>query len=229
MSGQASWSQHTARMMEAALLGLPGVISSHVEVDPDGKVREIHLLAGPGRAQAQLVRDVQSLMAISFDAAVEPSVIQITRLGAAEEYGDARLRLLRHRVETGDGRLAVTVELARGERVFRGEARGTRRPGAAFRLAAVATAQAVVEALSHMIEIEVFAVQRVPLGHLQAALVGINAGGGALTPQEFIGSAFIRVDENEAVCRAVLDAVNRLFALVEQMVPGGTEAGSANE
>ncbi|HEY8393312.1 MAG TPA: hypothetical protein VIK92_00745 [Thermaerobacter sp.] len=228
MSGQASWSQHTARIMEAALLGLPGVISCHVEVDLAGKVREVHLLAGPGRAQAQLVRDVQSLMAISFDATVEPSIIQVTRVGAGEEYGDARLRLLRHRLETGDGRLAITVELGRGERVFRGEAQGARRPGAAFRLAALATAQAVVHALSRMIEIEVFAVQRVALGHLQAALVGITAGGGALAPQEFIGSAFIRADETEAACRAVLDAVNRLFALIERMVPGGTEVKSAN-
>lgn len=228
MSGKASWSHHTARVMEAALLGLPGVISSHVELDEAGSVREVHLLTGPGRAQAQLVRDVQSLMAISFDAVVEAGLIHVTRVGAGEEYGNTRLRLLRHRLETGESRLAVAVELGNGERVYRGEARGTRGPGVPLRLAALATAQAVVEALFRMVEIEVFAVHRIRLGHRQAALAGITAGGGVLMPQDFIGGAFIRSDEIEAACRAVLDAVNRLFALVEQMAPEGVEEESTN-
>lgn len=225
---QSSWSDHTARAMESALLGLPGVLSSHVEVDAGGRVQEIHLLAGPGRAEHQLLRDVQSLMAISFGQDVNPGVIHLTRVGAGDEYGESRLRLLRHRLETEGTQVGFVVELGNGERVFRGEARGTRGPTSALRMAAVATARGVVAALYRMVEVEVFSVQRVRLGHRAVALVGITAGGGILPAQEYVGAVLIKLDDTEATCRAVLDGVNRFFALAGQLAPEGIGAKSTN-
>ena len=79
----------------------------------------------------------------------------------------------------------------------------------------------MVAALFRMVEVDVFAVQRVRLGHRVAALVGITAGGGLLPPQDYLGAVVVRVDELEATCRAVLDGVNRFFALAEQLAPEG--------
>lgn len=228
VSQQSSWSDQTARAMESALLGLPGVLSSHVEVDAGGRVQEIHLLAGPGRAEHQLFRDVQSLMAISFGQDVETGAIHLTRVGAGDEYGESRLRLLRHRLETEGTQIGVVVELGNGERIFRGEARGTRGPTSVLRMAAAATARAVVAALYRMVEVEVFSVQRVRLGHRAVALVGITAGGGILPVQEYVGAVLIKLDETEATCRAVLDGVNRFFALAGQLAPEGISGRTTN-
>ncbi|WP_423219228.1 hypothetical protein [Thermaerobacter marianensis] len=228
VSQPSSWSDQTAKTMEAALLGLPGVLSSHVEVDAGGRVQEIHLLAGPGRAEHQLLRDVQSLMAISFGQDVETGVVHLTRVGGGDEYGESRLRLLRHRLETEGTQIAVLVELGNGDRVFRGEARGTRGPAALLRLAAVATARAVIAALYRMVEVQVFSVQRVRLGHRTVALVGITAGGGILPPQEYVGAVLVKLDETEATCRAVLDGVNRFFALAGQLAPEGIGGTASN-
>ena len=228
VSQPSSWFDNTAKAMESALLGLPGVLSSHVEVDAEGRVQAIHLLAGPGRAEHQLLRDVQSLMAISFGQDVERGVVHLTRVGAGDEYGESRLRLLRHRLESEGTQVGVVVELGNGDRIFRGEARGSRSPSALLRMAAVATARAVVAALFRMVEIEVFSVQRVRLGHRSVALVGITAGGGILPPQEYVGAVLIKLDETEATCRAVLDGVNRFFALAGQMAPEGIGGQSTN-
>ena len=225
---QAPSSARTVRLMEAALLALPGVIASRVELDAEGRVQAVHVLAGPGRAEGQLVRDVQSLMAVSFGQAVAPGMVGVTRIGMEGEAVQSRLRLLRHRTETDGNQLKVRVELGQGGRTFHGEARGVRNPTVSMRLAAMATAQAVVAALSHTVEVEVFAVHRVTVAHHSAALVGVTAGGGLMAPQDFLGAVLIRSDEVEAACRAVLDGVNRFLSLACQLAPEGITVACTN-
>src|SRR3989337_387196 len=79
--------------LEDALRHLPGVKAASVVTGPDAVPTEVHVLAAPGKAAKQVVRDVQSLALARYDIDIDHRIVSVVQMGdedvrAAQPTGD---------------------------------------------------------------------------------------------------------------------------------------------
>jgi hypothetical protein len=208
--------------LEDALRSLPGVQAVSVVTSASGDPVEVHVLAAPGKAAKQVVRDVQSLAMAGFGLDIDHRIVSVVQIApglpgelvershapAAPVPDDARRAVLTSvgvRIAGHDA--AVTVTLGVGGEEFIGRAEGSATPSQRARLVAVAALDAVSPLLGCSCDVE--SAQLVVAGDHEVALVLLSL----LTPragrQVHTGSAVVRSAAEDAVCRAVLDALNR--------------------
>jgi hypothetical protein len=208
---------------EDELRRLPGIIAASVVTGPDAVPTEVHVLAEPGKAAKQVVRDVQSYALAKHGLAIDHRIVSVVQIGADEvgipphpeidgppeddDTSAPRPAISAIMVRTAGTETEAVVSLATGGHVFEGRVVG---PGAASqrpRLVAQATLRALDELLGTTAEVE------------SAAVVGVGARDVAVSvltvmiprsgEQVVSGSALVRGDESDAVARSVLDALNR--------------------
>src|SRR4051812_49971561 len=68
--------------LEDALRSLPGVQAVSVVTSGTGEPTEVHVLAVPGKAAKQVVRDVQSLAMAGFGVDIDHRIVSVVQLGA---------------------------------------------------------------------------------------------------------------------------------------------------
>lgn len=66
--------------VEAELCRIPHVLRAHVVRDASETVRELHIVASPGKPAKQVVRDVQSVAMASFGIDVDRNVVSVVQL-----------------------------------------------------------------------------------------------------------------------------------------------------
>ena len=66
--------------VEAELCRIPHVLRAHVVRDASETVRELHIVAAPGKPAKQVVRDVQSVAMASFGIDVDRNVVSVVQL-----------------------------------------------------------------------------------------------------------------------------------------------------
>lgn len=198
--------------MERALAQIAGIRAARVVADRDGRIAEVHVLAEPGRAPKQLVRDIQSAVLTGFGISIDYRVVSVVQLDKESKGAEttaqpsaARPVLRRLTAETASYSTEVSVGVAVGGSEV---ARTTRGPATAgLRLVAQATVDAVVEAITaEAVEVESAAV--VEAGPRQIALVVLRVLTGR-GDHVVAGSAVVRRDPADAIARASLDALNR--------------------
>lgn len=201
------------------LCRIPHVTKAHVVRDASDHVRELHIVATPGKPAKQLVRDVQSVAMASFGVDVDRNVVSVVQLedgpGLALEPTPAsaslpgRTLLSGMTLESQAGLCSVSVTLRWGEREAIGS---TGRPGTArglHRLAAESTLDAVRRLHPDVLDADVEAADVRQLGATRVAMVTV-ARQGPTGDEVLVGTATVRAaGEFDAVARAVLDAVNR--------------------
>lgn len=200
--------------IERALGKIAGVRAARVVADAGGRVAEIHVLAAPGRAPKQLVRDIQSAVLTGFGVTIDYRVVSVVQLEHDDQPAPAsrapRPVLRRLSAETASFSTEVQVGVA-----FDGNevARTTRGPATAgLRLVAQATVDAVSELISAEAA-EVETAEIVPAGQRQIAVVVLRMLTGR-GDHLVSGSAIVRRDPGDAVARAALAAVNRFVGAV---------------
>jgi hypothetical protein len=70
--------------LEDAVRRIQGVRAASVITLGDGRPTEIHVLAAPGRAPKQIVRDIQSLAMAQFDLELDHRIVSIVQLDDAD-------------------------------------------------------------------------------------------------------------------------------------------------
>lgn len=110
-------------------------------------------------------------------------------------------------VSTRTSSFDAAVSLLRGEEMLEGRATGPPLPTARLKLVADATLDAVSEHLGLLCVTDQVSVMDLPT--TQVALVVLRLLPPGCGEQVMSGSAVVRVDEPDAVARAVLDALNR--------------------
>lgn len=212
--------------MERAINRIAGIQAARV-VTSGERVAEVHVLAGRGRGAKQLVRDVQSVVLTNFGVEIDYRTISVVQLEEeepaaqpvsirpAEEPGaqpaalrTARPALARIAAETTgfDSDVRVSLRLADAEQ--EGKASGPATAG--LRL----VAQAVIDAVKTRLDasaVEVEYADVVMAGHHQIALCVLRLLTGR-GDHVVTGTAVLRKDANDAMAKAALDAVNRLFS-----------------
>jgi hypothetical protein len=216
--------------LEDALRHIPGVKAASVVTGPDAVPTEVHVLAAPGKAPKQVVRDVQSLALAQYDIDIDHRIVSVVQIGddevrtvspnGVEVHEDespaepdvhvVRPSLAAVMVRSGGGETAASVTLSVGEQVFEGHSQGPAGSSHRARLVALATLEAVSELLGQPCEIESSII--VPTGSREVALSVLTVVVPRTGEQVLTGAAVVRGDEADAVVRSVLAALNRQLA-----------------
>ncbi len=202
------------------------VLAARAVLGPEGKIDEVHVLAGPGRSPKQIVRDVESACMARLGIDLDHKKISVAQVRASPVIEPGR-RLKFRGLSLGiqGFRAEARVELECDGQVFPGQAAGPASLANRNRLVAQATLAAVQECFhtedAFSLE-DAFVCQ---LGRRAVAMVGVSL----LTrdgEEVLVGSSVVREDEREALARAALDAINRRLSwLCREDVKGGTHLG----
>lgn len=219
--------------LEDSLRHIPGVKAASVVTGPDAVPTEVHVLATPGKAAKQVVRDVQSLALARYDIEIDHRIVSVVQMGddevrtvgsadgapaepePADSVGGAdagsdpvvRPAIAAIMVRSGNGVTQASVTLAIGDQLFEGVSEGPAGHSHRSRLVALATLDAVDELLGQPCEVESATV--VSTGSREVALSVLTVMVPRTGEQVLTGSAAVRGDEADAVARSVLAALNR--------------------
>lgn len=193
-------------VLQKELAALPDVRAVRVVTGSSGRLTEVHVVSDGDRSPKQIVRDVQTLAAASFDVEIDHRIVSVVNLGRdAVPTPVPRLSIVTVSWTTDDNGATCRVAVSDGTETHHGEASGS--ATARSRLAA----QATVEALRELVpgpRFDLSEVTAVPLGGRRVALVMLVGFAGD-TEEVLLGAALVRADDAEATARAVLDGFNR--------------------
>jgi hypothetical protein len=203
------------RDVEAELGRLPDVVAARIVEDDVGRPVEVHVLAHTGKHAKQVVRDVQSVAMASFGLELDRRIVSVVQLGPDEEETAAalggapplRARILAVDSHTAGVRTTVRVSLRLGDDEATGFAEGSVAAATRPRLVASATIDALQQ-LGSVDAVDVEEAEPMRVGGDQVAVVTLVSFD---PPHEtrLAGSAIVRQHPDDAVVRAVLDALNR--------------------
>ncbi|HZK01724.1 MAG TPA: hypothetical protein VFC96_02560 [Anaerovoracaceae bacterium] len=189
---------------------LDGVHAAKVVLGSDEAPEEIHILASTAKSPKALTRDVQSALMAVFGIEVDYRIISIAQIHSDLYSRIPRLCYLGIDVRYLDGQGNITVYLACGDSHFEGTACYTARNTAShLKGVALATLDGIskyvtTENNGHR-HYEIISSEVVEIGGRPANIVTLCDDQG----KHYIGSSFVREHHDDAVVRAVLDAVNR--------------------
>lgn len=197
----------TPETIREALLGLQGVMAARVLLDENGQVDKIEAVVLKGRPPKDVVRDIETLLAVRFDVRVDYRKISLS-FDDVLVGGGTRLKIrgihMREHERTAD----VKVELESGEECHSGAASGPLSVQNRWRLLATATLAALESYLQQSGRFSLDYAGIVDIGGSRAAVTVLEVIGKS-REEVLAGSSLVKSDEAEAVVRSVLDAVNR--------------------
>jgi hypothetical protein len=209
---------------EAALRAVPGIREASVRTGPDAHPIEVHVVAGGLKPAKQVVRDVQSVAMAQFDLDIDHRIVSVVQIpddsvevgAVSESREDAsedavpRPALTSITVTKAEGDTVVDVSLAIAGSVFTGHGSGPSGSLHRPRIIASATLAALTELLGIPAQVE--SAQILDVANREVALTTLVLTIPRLGDQVLCGSALVRGDEEDAVARSVLAAVNRRLA-----------------
>lgn len=193
--------------LEATIARLPDI--ENARVVGDGRtIREVHVLALPGKPAKQVVRDVQSVAMAAFDIDIDRRVISVVQIEAGDLSAGDRPIVEDVAEEIDGSRMKITVTLVWHDEKLSGTATGPAAATTRMRLVAEATLVALEQGLDERaaFAISAEAIHRVGSADVAIAQVVLVVGG---KEKMMVGSALVGTDPSQAMVRAVLDAVNR--------------------
>ena len=209
--------------IERLIGSINGVSAAKVVTDAEGRLVEVHVLADTTKSPKQLVRDIQSCTMAAFGLPIDYKIVSIAQVESdmkpsapAAMPTPVRLapRLLCEAlaVHTNRGSVEVVVTLDLGGTRFEGRAQGPATERGRLYACAAASLDAVHAYLGSEGILQLLEVQTLRIAGLDAieAAVGLLDGEREI---QLLGSAFVRQrnGQDDAVVRAVLDALNRVI------------------
>jgi hypothetical protein len=196
--------------LEKMINRLAGVILSKVETDARSDISEIHILANYQRSPKQIVRDVQSLAATSFDMNLEHRIISVAQIAddSMLEIG-IRLKIKDFDVSWAGNKVTMSVTLAGIDRVAKGTATGMNTAPSRNLAAARACIAALHEFLTLESTFDVIDIQKLRIAGVDSYNVAVSYNDKG-EDQILLGASIVRDGDYNAIIAATLDAVNRL-------------------
>lgn len=211
---------------EEELKRLPGIIAASVVTGANAVPVEVHVLAEPGKAAKQVVRDVQSYALAMHGLDIDHRIVSVVQIGADEVAMDDRPRIVADAepepepssrpvissimVRTAGTEAEAVVGVTASGHVFEGRVVGPSVASQRPRIVAQATLRALEELLGSAAEVESAGVHAHGDHHVAVTLLAVIVPRSG--SQLVSGSAVVRGDESDAVARSVLDALNRRLA-----------------
>jgi hypothetical protein len=201
-----------ATKLARALERLPGIQTVEVRSGPTG-IESVSVLLSVQQNPDEAISDVFATAAISLDTELDPSIVKVLtapEMPTTPRRGGPRGRLASLALSRSDEDFVANVSLDRADVSLVGECRSALGLESEHRSVAVATLDAVTPLLRSRVVVE--DVDIIQVGGSRVAVVLLAKGDDTL-----VGSALVRVDEDDAVARSTLDALNRLIS--EAAVP----------
>jgi len=206
---------------ETALKQIKSVVAARIKTKISGEIEEVHILARPGRNPKQVVRDIESVLEAQFGLQVDHKKISIAQMEEEEEAAVSTVDSLRPKLVSVtlrcmNTRAEARVELRAGEETLAAVAEGPASSHNKTRLLVEATLKAIA---SLTLEGAIFVPEDVSLATVakhQVALVAITLMTEA-GEQSLAGCALVKRDEQEAIVKAALDAVNRKLRFLQDV------------
>jgi hypothetical protein len=210
--------------LEEELCRLGGVLAVRVVGDRVGRPIEVHVLADNSKPAKQTVRDVRSVAQTMFGLELDHRIVSVAQFDTNENEetpslrdpvrNETRVRVENVRFDSHGVRATAQVVLAVGDHQQSGFAEGS--------VAAIGRPQLVAAAALDALRHVEPAADAVHLSGADIARVGKNriavvAVVWVEPPLELpmSGSAMVRRDRDDAIARALLDAVNRRISRLE--------------
>lgn len=202
-----------AEAWQELLCRLDGISAARVVFSEDNTPKEIHILATDEKSPKALTRDIQSALMAAFDTTVDHRIISIAQFQkpAVEDTGerDERLRFVGIETRVFDGCGEITVFLTHGEEhqtgkaSFSGKHAFSRCRGVA--LAALDAVSKYINKTEEGFWIELLSAETAEMAGRQVAFVVLCDE----TDQQLLGTATFSEGSDNAMVRAVLNALNR--------------------
>lgn len=194
--------------LEDLISSLDGVYSAKVVLSKDQTPEEIHLLASDKKSAKTITRDVQSALMAAFGVDIDYRIISIAQIPPKMSRKEIRLDYSGIETKFIDGNGEVCISLSCDE--VRLEGRSCyigRQHLALIRAVALATLDSIYKHLtdpskSHF---ELVSAEVTDVAGRSAILLVICDE----KSQEYLGVSFIKENTEDAVVRAVLNALNR--------------------
>lgn len=188
---------------------LPGVINANVVADGEN-ITEIHVLADFSRSPKQIVRDVQSLLMAKFQRDIDHKIVSVAQIDF-DVNNQSCNRLIIEEISINRKRTGTSVEivLSADGNQFSGVQTASNDNVEILRAIAQATLDAATASKNCFLKLSVLDVRPVEIANVRAALVCICFKDEGGTSGRFTGSAFVSEDDETAVVKATLNAINR--------------------
>ncbi len=197
--------------IESTLCQIAEIEAVRIVCDGDNEIRELHVLASGTRSPRQIVRDIESLLMARFSLPVDHKKISIAQINSSPETvlrETERLKVNDIAIKIKDQETMFDVSLIRQNRQENGSVKGTSSKNERLRLAALATLEAASKFKESYSNMSLDFLSILPAGSGQVALVCVmvmtRAG-----EEIYSGSAMVRGNEDDAVIKATLSAINR--------------------
>ena len=195
--------------LERELERLPEVRAARVVVGPAGRILEIHLVSDGTKAPKQLTRDVETVAA-TRGLDIDRRTISIAQMPESGEPSIAHHIKLSSITVTVEGATATCrVRVARTDEQAIGETSGPATSSGRARLVAQATMDAVSSLIGSRLPADCEDALIVQIGEHRIAVALLVFVGEDGNEDVASGMHPLRADTDEALARAVLDAINR--------------------
>lgn len=201
--------QEVLEQFQQLLNKIPGILSSKIVSGDGNAITEIHILSDMRRAPKQISRDVQSALLARYNQPVDHKIISIAQIDEGT-WMDSSFRLCISSIQlsTQPGRIEAKVVLAKEDQTFEGSAISGNSMKGRYRVIAEATLNAVHQFLNRYYLFVLYDTIQFSIGDRSAVATAVLHFG-EVGEECLSGSSIIKNDENEAIVRATLDAINR--------------------
>ncbi|NLJ30825.1 MAG: hypothetical protein GX424_04360 [Clostridiales bacterium] len=205
---QTTTTRHYSELIDK----LPGVMSSSIVFSGDN-ISEIHILSNTSRAPKQIVRDIQSAIMAQYGVSVDHKLISVAQIPSENEMRmRARLIFEEINVSKNKERTSATVTLSGGDTSFTGTAFAMNDQLEINKMICHATLNAVENFTDKSVHLSVSDAKQFNLGGETAVAVCIAVRSNGKV-ERLLGGAFVSTDNETAVVKATLDALNRKIAV----------------
>lgn len=221
---------------EDALAQIDGVMATKITLTDEGAIGCIHIFANAQRLSEEIVEDALHIFRTKFGLEAEPEYISVTQDDLAQQWdayiGGSKIVPVEDNqgmAQAGAGRMPrfrllcvntvitglemeVAVQIGFQGEVYEGTVRGPKTSSGRLFMVAAATMQAVSKFLDGRAALVADEVVKTKMSQRDSILASVTM----ITEDDeetLLGSVFVKEDENEAVSKAALDAINRKIML----------------
>lgn len=199
--------------IKSLICKIPGVLSCKVTMGANSKIEEIHVLCSTGKNIKQLVRDVQSAVNAKFDTDLDYKVISVAQIDI-DDFKESRLKIGGITIINVDNSIKAVVDLENEGKTYEGSSIKVKSLTNKYRAIAEATIAAVEEFINAKDVFYLEGVEKAKIAGKEAflSLIGCTYKN---NDSLFMGCCLLKNDENEAVVKSVLDALNRKIGTID--------------
>ncbi len=198
--------------LKSLICMMPDVLSCKIVMEEEN-LQEIHVLCPTGKNIKQIVRDIQSAINAKFDIVIDYKIISVAQIDI-DEFKDNRIKISGITVMNIDNTFKAIVNLESENKNYQGHSVKIKSTTNKYKAIAEATILAVEEYIHTKdifylegIEKKKIAGEEVFLALIVCAYKNSN--------NLFSGCCLIKNDENDAIAKSVLDAINRKITAID--------------